>query len=291
MTANVYRYPVDKLFTGSSLGNLEMFVKLTPQSDVAGVWSALDNQFYCGRWVTHFYVGGERAAPQETTFAAASQETSFACGPLQLRKRTFVPVRGQHLQIVCQIVEVSNPTDEARDVAVMCDAHYPAFVWPDASKIPELAQRNKRVTSKEQNGLIVSATVGREEEVRVFGGSLTPVSTYVTDRGFSRTFAMHVPPRSSERASLMLAISNNGSQAALATYKKAPPADAMLAETERFYDETLRTGFIRTPDAMINRAIDWAKINTVRVQHRYPAGAGFTNDPSQDIIVMRDAAW
>jgi glycogen debranching enzyme len=27
------------------------------------------------------------------------------------------------------------------------------------------------------------------------------------------------------------------------------------------------------------------------VQHHYPAGYGFTNDPSQDIVVTRDAAW
>ena len=286
-----YRYPIDRLLNGTSLGNPETFLKLTPQSDVAGLWSALDDQEYCGRWVTHVYVGGERSRAIETTFRPAFQETSYSCGALSVRKRTFLPMLGEHLQVVYQVVEVENPTNEPYDAAIMCDVHYPAFVWPGMYKVPDEVQRAKRMENREQNHVIVSTTIGREQEVRVFGADAEVVATYAGDRGFSRTFRAHVPPRASARVSVTMVISDKGDRAALASNRKAPRADVALAQTEAFYRDLARTADVKTPDPLINRAFDWAKINTVRVQHRFPAGWGFTNDPSQDIVVVRDAAW
>ena len=290
MPAFAYRYPVDKLLTGASLGNPSSFLKLTPQSDVAGYWSASDNQFYCGRWVTHLYVGGVRATPVETIHADAYQETSYVCGPVRIRKRTFLPMC-EPLRVVYVVVTFENGGAEEAAVAVMCDVHYPAFVWPGTYKVPDQEQRNKRVRNKEQDGLIISQTVGRPEEVRVFAGSDEAASTYVSDRGFSRTYAGTVQPGDQVTMSFTLAISHLGEAVALGTHNDAPTADEALAEAQGYYERLRQTGFIRTPDPLINRAVDWAKISTVRVQHRYPAGAGFTNDPAQDIVVVRDAAW
>ncbi len=290
MSASVYRYPVDKLLTGAAFGNLASFLKLTPQSDVASLWSALDNQFYCGRWVTHVYLSGERATPVDTTHADAYQETSYTCGPLTVRKRTFVPM-SDPLQVVYVVVTLENPTDEPLPAAIMSDIHYPAFVWPGTYKVPEQAQRSKRVSHRELDGLIVSSTVGRNEEVRVFGSEIEPTSTYVSDRGFSRTYSVTAAPRTSTDVSFALVYGANGEEAALRVYQTLPKAVEVLREAQEYYGRLRRTGYIRTPDALINRAIDWAKINTVRVQHQFPAGAGFTNDPSQDIVVVRDAAW
>ncbi|HXW51525.1 MAG TPA: amylo-alpha-1,6-glucosidase [Candidatus Acidoferrales bacterium] len=290
MSAFAYRYPVDKLLTGASFGNLEAFLKLTPQSDVAGLWSARDNQFYCGRWVTQIFVNGERATPLETTHAQAYQATSYGCGALQIRKLVFVPMCDP-LGVLRVVVEFRNAGDDVAEAAVMCDVHYPAFVWAGTYKVPDHAQRNKRVRNREQDGLIISATIDRPQEVRVFGGDADVVSTYVSDRGFSRTHATRVPAHGTASVSFTMAISDRGEAAAIRTFEEAPRADAALAETDDFYERLLRTGYLRTPDPLVNRAIDWAKVNTVRVQHRYPAGHGFTNDPSQDIVVVRDAAW
>jgi len=288
--AFAYRYPVDKLLTGACLGNLASFLKLTPQSDVAGYWGASDNQFYCGRWVTHMYVAGERAMPVDTTHADAYQETSYTCGAIRIRKRTFLPMCDP-LRVVYVVVTFENLGADEHAAAVMCDVHYPAFVWPGTYKIPDQGQRNKRVSHKEQDGLIISATVGRPDEVRVFAGSGEPTSTYVSDRGFSRTYGVTVRPNASATIAFSLAISHQGEATALTTHRTAPRAEEALAEAQAYYERLRQTGFIRTPDALINRAVDWSKINTVRVQHRYPAGSGFTNDPSQDVVVVRDAAW
>lgn len=286
-----YRYPVERLLSGAAYGNLETFLKLTPGSDVASVWSALDDQSYCGRWITHVYVRGERSTPHATTFAPAYQSTSYSCGGLHIEKRTFVPMRGDELGLVYQIIDVDNPDDEAVNVAIMCDVHFPGFVWPGMYKVPDQAQRAKRVHNAERNGLVVSATIGNEDEVRIFGADAEVAATYMGDRGFSRTFRLSVPARSSARAGIAMAISDKGARAALAMYRKAPDATSALADAQAYYREIIGEAFVRTPDPIINRAYDWAKINSVRVQHRFPAGFGFTNDPAQDIVVVRDAAW
>ena len=46
-----------------------------------------------------------------------------------------------------------------------------------------------------------------------------------------------------------------------------------------------------TPDAVINRGFDWAKVNQLRVQNEYKWGSGFTNNPPGDVVVSRDSAW
>lgn len=290
MPAFAYRYPVDKLLTGASFGNLATFLKLTPHSDVAGLWSARDNQYYCGRWVAHMFVNGERAVPIDTTHAQAYQETTYTCGQLRIAKSTFLPM-SEPFSVLRMIVRFENPTAQPTEAAVMCDVHYPAFVWPGTYKVPDHGQRNKRVAHREEDGLIITATVERPSEVRVFGSDAEVVSTYVSDRGFSRAYSVNVPAQATATISFALAISDQGEAAALRTYEEAPKANVALEETNDFYERLLRTGYLRTPDPLINRAIDWAKINTVRVQHRFPAGDGFTNDPSQDIVVVRDAAW
>jgi glycogen debranching enzyme len=289
--ANAYRCPPERLLTGASLGNLEMFLKLTPESDVAALWSALDTQIYCGRWLAQIYVAGERASAVETIHAPAYQETAYRGGGLNIRKRTFLPFRESMLQIAYMTISMENPTTAPIDAAIICDVHYPAFVWPGVYKVPDITQRNKRVENVERNGAVVSSTAGRETEVRVFGADVAPVSTNLNDRGLNQAYSATVPARSTRTIAMRMAISNVGAEAALRLFEDAPSAAAALVETEASYERVHRTGYVRTPDAAINRAIDWAKINSIRVQQRYPAGFGFTNDPPQDVVVVRDAAW
>jgi glycogen debranching enzyme len=70
-----------------------------------------------------------------------------------------------------------------------------------------------------------------------------------------------------------------------------PRWEEALDGTIAAYESVLNTALLHTPDERINRGMQWAKANTVRVQHSYRLGAGFTNDPPQDIVVVRDCAW
>jgi glycogen debranching enzyme len=291
LPVHAYRYPPDKLLAGAKFGNWELFLKLSAKTDVADLWSAVDNQIYCGRWVTQVWGDGERAEAIETVHAPAYQETLLRCGKLFASKRAFLPVRSDLLRIVHVIVMLENASDQPIQAAIACEIHYPAFVWPGVYKVPDMVQRNKRMEHREDGSLIISHTIGRETEARVFGADVEPSISQYTDRGFSRTYAVTVPPGAGWMASMNLAVSNQGENAALETYLRAPSAAEALAHTEAFYEGVFRCGYVRTPEPIVNRAFDWAKINTVRVQHRYPAGFAFTNDPAQDIVVTRDVAW
>jgi glycogen debranching enzyme len=291
LPANSYTYPPDKLLTGASLGNWELFLKLTSLSDVGGLWSAVDNQIYCGRWMTSIVVDKERAVAIETTHAPAFQETTYRCAGMSVRKRAFLPVRDDLLQIFHMVLTFDNPTGEPITATIACDVHFPAFVWPGMYKVPEMSQRNKRVTQREVGDLIVSSTVGQESEVRVFGADAERIATNLSDRGFSRSYRVEVEAHTKRDVCVSMAFSHLGADDALRTYRDAPTAAEAIVQTEAAYEAVFRNGVVRTPEPAINRAFDWAKINTVRVQHRFPSGFGFTNDPSQDIVVTRDVAW
>jgi len=50
------------------------------------------------------------------------------------------------------------------------------------------------------------------------------------------------------------------------------------------------TARLITPDAAINYANAWGKVNMLRVQQQYRWGEGFTNGPPADVVVARDSA-
>src|SRR5450755_2809528 len=233
--ANAYRVPPERLLTGASLGNLEMFLKLTPESDVAALWSALDTQIYCGRWLAQIYVTGERATAVETIHAPAYQATAYRGGGLTIRKRTFLPFRDSMLQIAYMTVTLENLTAAPIDAAIICDVHYPAFVWPGVYKVPDITQRNKRVENVERGGAVISSTSGRETEVRVFGADVEPVSTNLNDRGLNQAYSVTVPARATSTIAMRMAISNVGAEAGLRLFDDAPSAAAALVETEASY--------------------------------------------------------
>ena len=56
-------------------------------------------------------------------------------------------------------------------------------------------------------------------------------------------------------------------------------------------DALLSRTLIVSPDPVVNRGMQWSKVTMERVRHRFRAGEAFTNDPPQDIVVMRDLAW
>src|SRR4029077_5888649 len=175
------------------------------------------------------------------------------------------------LRVVYCTVTVDNPSDAAIDAAIVCDIHYPAFVWPSVYKVPDLGQRNKPMAHVQGDGAVISKTIGREDEVRVFGADMEPAATGLNDLGLSQTYSLSVPARSRRTVALRMAVENGGSESALRGFDDASNVRAALDATKAAYDRLHHDGFLRTPDGSINRAFDWAKINTLRVQLHYPS--------------------
>src|SRR6202023_353124 len=106
--------------------------------------------------------------------------------------RAFLPVRQDFPEIFLLVLPFEKETGLPLTATVSCDVHFPAFVWPGMYKVPEMSQRNKRVTNCERDDLIISSTVGQESEVRVFGADAEIASTSLSDRGFSRSYKVEV---------------------------------------------------------------------------------------------------
>ena len=78
----------------------------------------------------------------------------------------------------------------------------------------------------------------------------------------------------------------------------SPNAEAYLQRihlahkaTASSIDRYLMTSRLITPDPVINRATQWAKIMQLRLQQEYREGDAFTNNPPSDIVVGRDSMW
>jgi glycogen debranching enzyme len=288
-----YVYDVDKLSLGGTYANENLLVRLLADSSIGGLWSARDDQQYCGKWRTDFYVDGQRVKPARTEFAPEYQRTRYASAGVTLTKTVFVPVFGERMDIVFVIVEAHNAGKEARTLGVSSDIRYPEFGWAEYSKFPDPFQRAKRVISEQSRTLVVSRTKGRDSEVRAIGGALAIAEAHMDDQSASLVFEPVVlQPNESVTLPFAMAISPIGAEDALLTLAQIEHHREIFYQTQEYFSRVVvGTCQIATPDPLINRAVAWAKVNSFRQRTKYPIGYGFTNDPPQDVVVVRDAAW
>ena len=288
-----YVYDVDKLLLGGTYSNEFLLVRLLADSSIGGLWSSRDDQQYCGKWNTDFYVGGRRVKPKRTEFAPEYQRTRYMADGVSISKTVFVPVFGGHLDIVYVIVEAHNGGKEAQTLGISGDIRYPAFGWAEFTKFPDPFQRSKRVHSEQSATLVVSRTKGREEEVRVIGGALAIAEARMDDQSASLFFEpVSLQPDQSVTLPFAMAISAKGVEEALLTLAQFEHHRDIFRQTQEYFGRVvINTCQVATPDPVINRAVAWAKVNSFRQRTKYPIGYGFTNDPPQDVVVVRDAAW
>ena len=289
-----YEYDVNKLWLGGSYGNIEIFTRTDARSNLGGLWYAGDDQFYIGRMVMRLAVEGERLEARTTTFMPVSQLTTYIGHDVEARKTFFVPYGELDRRRVYQVARLRNFQPRAQQVEITLTIQYPQFAFAEFSKLPDMTQKNKLVTSEARDGLVVTTTQGREDEVRVLGA---PNAELVAHRFDARTaelsYRVTLGPHEERDVPFIVVISNTGVDDAIARYRAsaAEQPGAVLAATEEAFGRIVTTSDILTPDPAITRAIKWSKINTIREQRHYPIGNSFTNDTPQDILVVRDIAW
>ena len=124
--ALTYRRRVADLYTGSSLGNLVTFARLDEKSDLLGLWSALDNQFYVGQWDIDVFANGVCAVPSDTIFRPESQSTLLEAPGVKAEKMFFLPLKeflpgsapAQHLQMGIYHLSVTNNRTSPAELVV-----------------------------------------------------------------------------------------------------------------------------------------------------------------------------
>lgn len=289
----LYRLDVDKLLLGGTYTNENILVRLLADSSIGGLWCARDDQQYCGKWRLDFEINDQKVAPCTTELAPEYQRTFYNSGDVSISKRVFVPITGERPDMVFVIVEATNAGKEPIRLRIKSEVRYPEVAWVQFVKHPDPTQRLKRVVTEQSPTLLISRTVGRDDEVRAIGGAVAIVEAHMDSQSAQTVFEpMELLPEQSVTLPFAMAVSPYGMEDALLTLAQIEKYAEIFAETQaemrRVVTEQLQ---IATPDPLINRAAAWAKVNTFRQRTKYPTGYGFTNDPPQDVVVVRDAAW
>lgn len=83
-----------------------------------------------------------------------------------------------------------------------------------------------------------------------------------------------------------------GQKGATQNYRACPKVDEALQRTSQHFGDILGRSVVLTPDEYVNRGVQWAKANMLRVEAKGPHGWCFTNDPTRsNNCVARDTAW
>jgi Bacterial alpha-L-rhamnosidase 6 hairpin glycosidase domain len=286
-----YEYDVNKLWLGAHYGNLEIHARTDARSNLAGLWRAADDQFYCGR-MTFRFSDGEQSPPAGTTqFYPSHQSTTYATDRLHVSKTFFAPFGTEDQGCVYMVVLARNLTAAPCSASIEVAMHYPLFVGAEYMKLPEPGQLDKRFRTEMIDGMVVTRTVGREDEVRVLCSTAPLLESRFTDRTAQLRYDLALEPMEQREVGFCLLISDAGAGSALARGERAMMYRDVFERTEIEFGALIDRCDVATPDAVLNRAIRWAKVNMIRDQRRFPVGLGFTNDPPQDILVVRDVAW
>ncbi len=288
----LYEYEVAKLRTGANYGNIEIFSRADQYSNLAGLWCAEDDQFYCGRWVMRYSIDGQPIPAERTFFRATHQTTTYHLDDTEISQTYFVPLGVPDLRAAFTIIRLRNFTEQPTTIQVRAQIQYPWVMLPEFSKLPDMTQKNKKVSSKLEGGLVITETIGRPEEVRIVGTPLfTPHESHFDARSADLLYDVQIEGRGEVEIPFIMVISDKGSEDARASYERSTDHRAIFETTNATAEEVISRSDVLVPDPVINRAVKWAKINILREEKRYPNGYGFTNDPPQDILVVRDVAW
>jgi hypothetical protein len=297
-----YRYPVARLWSGGSYGNPDCFARTDRVSNLDGFWHAATNEWLCGRLDLSVTVAGQPLVPQETTFFPGHQQTSFTGGDVQATKLVFVPYGLPPGSSSRFYAVLSVQADQPTDIEVVCDVRWPAVASRVHTKQPERHHGQRRVRQWQEGATVWAATqpfrvdrwdttLGDPAEVRALCGPGGATATFSEPGRVRLDYTVHLTPGTPCVLPFTLVAGARGEDHLRTVLAALPDWASALAGTQAAYEAILTTALIHTPDAQINRGLQWAKANTVRVQHHYRQGVGFTNDPPQDIVVVRDCAW
>jgi hypothetical protein len=293
----VYSRSIHSLATGSSLGNMHAFVRCNKRTDLLGFWLAADNQYYLGAWEIRITANGTPAEPTHTIFRPESQTTVLTAHGAVVEQTLFLPVfpRGEEhpaaeRSVIVQL-RIHNERAEPAELTVRNHLVFPGVQTEDFTKQPPEDQKAKEVVIDAEGGVCIATTVGRVNECRVFGADRGWTSVKATPSSLTLTYIIRIEGYGDLLVPFRLSASPYGQAETLAGFTEVEDTEQALARTELAMACLRDSSLLFTPDPLVNRGLQWAKVNMMRVAHRYRVGEAFTNDPPQDIVVIRDLAW
>ena len=295
-----YSYPIDALFAGASLGNPTAWATLSPLSDLKGLWNAADNRYYVGEWIMTLAAEDVILEPTGSVFTPGAQSTMLSGGHLRVEKTLFIPFapveRAGPVPSFCKsaimLVRIVNDGADEKEVTCRHTLVFPPVANELFTKQPPQREREARVSVRDEQGACIVTTEGLPTQVRVFGSAIPWKKFRFDEKTVEVEYEVTVQGGGGVREeAYVLAFSEEGREAARKTFDQCQDGRMLLKKSAEAYAEVLSRTEIITPEPVINRGLQWAKVNSVRVQHRYRGGLAFTNDPPQDIVVIRDLGW
>jgi glycogen debranching enzyme len=301
VSALTYDYPVNRLGTGQSYGNQDCYVTLDGKTDIEGQQGSVrfglrestNQKYYLLAWdLSVARADGKSLAPTSTSFAPVSQSTAMAYGSLTIEKQFFVPIEAGYLRSAHFLLRSNGTTDNPLVIRTQ--------LWfPEGTKV---------LTADYKGHTFLAAKYLDGDEAIVFGSG--PLRTFTDENAnkavkVSAEFAWTATPTERDYAiSFAYSLGGSGQEQMLLNALvdlQRPDASSAAAHLQRVHkllgdsdislQRYLDATRFWTPDAVINRGFDWAKVNQLRVQNEYKWGAGFTNNPPGDVVVSRDSAW
>ncbi|HEY9165524.1 MAG TPA: hypothetical protein VIS48_05130 [Candidatus Kryptonia bacterium] len=291
----IYRYPVEKLHAGSNLGNLFTFVQLDAESNIHGIWSSVDNRFYLGRLSTQFSSDSRAPKPVETIFAECEQSTHFEGSGVRFAKKIWLPYSSlsnssvKELQSIFIEIEINNLSDSQKTIGISAEFNFPPVASSLFTKKPPLEETKRKFKIDHTAGSIYAKDAGSQKTTRVLFSDDGEVSV-VDDKSVRAEFKFLLSRNETRKFNIGVALDPAGKREINAKNFFGQSASLKESTASALHDMLSRSEFL-TPSGTINRGIYWAKVNTLRVQHKFRSGFAFTNDPPQDIVVVRDLAW
>ncbi len=319
-----YTVPVDRLNEGHSYGNSHIYLSLDHKTDVKsdqstvryGVRESLNQQYYLLGWEVSLQSSdGKVFSPISTTFAPVYQETQIQMADVTISKKVFVPFENNYLRSVHYLLD-SNGV--ALHLLIKSRAFFPAtarvnegsyrghrhlivrygdggkaVLWGSGNllsfSVKEVQQKIEVLAEFAWESSINSPeySLSFSHAAGVYGTSASSLSSLSND---SATL-----PTGSDMSSVEIAPLN----AVVDIFSRDDPSykstitrvQLLEQETLSAMNRYLNLGRLLTPDRLLNRAVQWAKINQLRDQQEYKWGSGFSNSPPSDTVVGRDSVW
>ncbi len=273
-----YDRPVESLGSGQSLGNLNTYVTLDRETNVAdypstvrrGFRESTNQRYYALGWTLEMSDGANSATPMHTSFYPAYQQTLFRVGDGNISKKFFLPFEigyaraghyllerengGSSVRVRSRLLLPAGATVETSDfkgwkyALIRYDDGGTAILW-GTSQAAALTSKSKKESTE-----------------------LTTDYDWTGPEAFALSF-LYSPGNQEHAANMLL-------NAAFDANMPDAPSRALhlfrvrhlLNESEQAIGRYLQTAQLITPDGVINRANAWGKITQLRLQSEYRGG-------------------
>jgi hypothetical protein len=300
-----YTYPVNHLGNGQSYGNQNCYVTLDGKTDIEGdrgsvrygLRESTNQKYYLLAWDLSVTGGdGKHLAPTSTSFSPVSQTTAIVDGPLLVDKKFFVPIEAGYLRSAHFLLISNGKTGDP--LVIQTEIWFPEGVrvetadykghrfltakYPDGDEAIVWGSDTLRTFTADEKGKENKAVKANVE----FAWTPTPAN-----REYAVSFAYSTGGESGQQQMLLNALVDLQRLDASSPEAHLERIHKLLDDSGTSVQRYLDAAHFWTPDAVIDRGFDWAKVNQLRVQNQYKWGAGFTNNPPGDVVVSRDSAW